>query len=371
MKTYKSTIFIAVLFLLHSCGKSHSINTISVDVYSTEVPQVIIEKEIPLETTDKGLLGSFTSFAVFNNRVFILDADNAMSLFLFDTSGRFLNRTKYGKAPMEMINPIDFFVDTTRNEVLVWDQGTHKMNFYDLELNFSSDSAIDMVLKNFVRLKNGCWLVKVDGCDYYGKSRKNYKDPFFHYFLYSSDFSSILSMQLPFIYKEFRSIYLNGPISKSTTPILCSQIDVKLYSINDEGVIDAKYQVDFGDYSIPRDISELSTEEIYAHQSKGNFVANIDRINANDRYLSFSFYFMKKKFYAIFSKQQNKTYLSSAIERSQLLPHGEICAATSDGSLVLVADAADYVAFCEAKGQPTAVKPTDNPVLVIFTIDEP
>ena len=75
---------------------------------------------IQLETTDESLIGSVAKLIKTDNKIFILDASGAKRLLVFDSKGRFQNSLGLsGRGPGELINILDFCVDTGEEAVVL------------------------------------------------------------------------------------------------------------------------------------------------------------------------------------------------------------------------------------------------------------
>lgn len=358
-----------MMFML-SCRTSPT-PTIHVDIDDVSSPKISIQRVIPLETSSNNLIGNEldATFATYNSNIYILEGQHARSLMLFDSTGTFVRKTDYGKAPGEMLAPADFFIDSAHSKLLVWDSETHKMQTYSTSLHYQGGTSIDMVLRNFAKLPNGNWLVRSAYNDCYGKS-KNEESKYYYYFIYSVDFRSIVSKILPFTNIDRIQIWLINPIGKTESPLFCTQFDMNLYTINSRQELEAVYYIDFGKYSPPKTDNEMPIDYYYRQQEQGQFVAELCDIYSTNAYLSVLFLYTDKLYNLIYSKRTNRTYTSKAWLEHGLLPNGSIKAISSSGQFTLMANAADYVTFCQANGTPTEVKPTDNPVLIYFTIEE-
>jgi hypothetical protein len=90
-------------------------------------------KTIILETNKDALIGDINSVQVFGDKIYILDKENAKSIFVFNKSGKFLQRIgKVGQGPGEYIYPTDFTIDTKNKFIYVLDNSAHKVLKFDL-----------------------------------------------------------------------------------------------------------------------------------------------------------------------------------------------------------------------------------------------
>lgn len=342
---------------------------IIVDFSKDDVPTIQIEKIIPLETKIHCLIGSMSSIYVDSERIYILDNQNSKSVFLFSNKGEFLAKTNYGRGPNEMLEPIDFYVDTLNNCVLVWDQSAYKFFKFSLDLEFISSQKENLVLRNFTKLSDGSWLVRSEYFDYF-----NYKDNnpkvFFYYYTYSDDFKKIKSRLLPFD-EKFMSISLVNPISKSVPPLFCTQFDMNLYTIQGNDVCKA-YFINFNELALTNKIKEKTVDFIFEQQAKGMVVANIENIQNSSDYITFQYPLKKELHYVIYSINENKVYLSNNILKNKILPKGYIRSILNDNIFVLEVNPNDFMEYCSSKPnllkKYKGIKAGDNSVLLFFKL---
>lgn len=85
---------------------------------------------VPLETSDKVLVGAIQQIAVSNRFIYILDWNN--NFFVFDRKGRFVHKSRpTGRGPKEFLSVSKFFVDTQSDEIFVYDNARQKLLTFD------------------------------------------------------------------------------------------------------------------------------------------------------------------------------------------------------------------------------------------------
>ena len=87
---------------------------------------------IPLETTDKSLIGSIDKMLVYKDFFYVLDVRIAKGLFMFDRKGSFVRQIgRIGNGPGEYSRINDFTIDTDNNNILILGE-RGKILFYDI-----------------------------------------------------------------------------------------------------------------------------------------------------------------------------------------------------------------------------------------------
>lgn len=85
---------------------------------------------IQLETNDSCLLGEINKIKISDSLLFISDRNN--KLFVFDFSGRFVNRIgTIGQGPNELLNLSHFYVDRDNKQVGIYDVLKQQIFQYD------------------------------------------------------------------------------------------------------------------------------------------------------------------------------------------------------------------------------------------------
>jgi len=100
-------------------------------VYLSEVFKHV--KTIILETNSDVLLDNINSIQVYGDKIFILDNNKSMGLYLFDKNGKFIQRIgSVGQGPGEYVRLDDFTIDKKNKLIYVLDSYTHNILKYDL-----------------------------------------------------------------------------------------------------------------------------------------------------------------------------------------------------------------------------------------------
>lgn len=80
-------------------------------------------KVVPLETSDKCLIGNISQIEILNDTMYVLDSNIAKALFVFDNNGKFIRKIgTVGKGPGEYINPLSFTLDEKNSQIQILDR---------------------------------------------------------------------------------------------------------------------------------------------------------------------------------------------------------------------------------------------------------
>ncbi|MCP4179295.1 MAG: 6-bladed beta-propeller, partial [bacterium] len=143
-------IFLITCVVCFACQKEDITPAISVDLENNKnIPTINIGNIIPIESVQNSIIGEIRSLSFAEDNIYILDTDYSKSLYQFNLNGRFRNKTILGKGPGELIDPIDFYIDSDNEQIMIWDATLKQMNRFDMDLNYLSNSKENLVLRNF------------------------------------------------------------------------------------------------------------------------------------------------------------------------------------------------------------------------------
>jgi hypothetical protein len=118
---------------------------------------------IPLETSEKILIGNIDKLFVYNNHIYILDARIAKSIFIFHYDGRFKTKiSKNGQGRSEYTYLRDMEIDTINKRLTVYDRNDGKLLFFDLDGNYINAQKVGFRFSNFKFFPNGSILFYTD-----------------------------------------------------------------------------------------------------------------------------------------------------------------------------------------------------------------
>ena len=108
---------------------------------------------IPLETNNKSLLGNIDKLIIHSNRFYILDKNQARSVFIFDKKGNHINTiAAIGRGPKEYVSLGNMTVDKYNNEIVLLDDSSYALLYYDLDGNFLRRDKIGIRMFDFARI---------------------------------------------------------------------------------------------------------------------------------------------------------------------------------------------------------------------------
>ncbi len=151
--------------VLYSCSRENKPNHDDLEIYPLKEKMSEIKLNqlfskfdfISLETTDKALIGNISKLIVNGDNIFILDNSQAKTIFIFNTSGKFIrNIGKIGKGPGEYTNIEDFTIDKGTGNIAILAYPSMVL-IYNTEGDFIKQKKLseEALLWNIVSDKNG------------------------------------------------------------------------------------------------------------------------------------------------------------------------------------------------------------------------
>lgn len=94
-----------------------------------------VERFLPLETSDRSLLGSIDQLEVWKDRIYLLDTYKTNAVLVFSaTDGKFIHKIEgRGNGPGEFLSPHSFWIDRSDGSLYILDRMMSKLLKYDLE----------------------------------------------------------------------------------------------------------------------------------------------------------------------------------------------------------------------------------------------
>jgi hypothetical protein len=296
----------------------------------------------------------------FSDRIFILDVFNGKSLLTFSNEGHYLNKTKFGKGPEEMINPFAFCIDREKDNILVWDQTLSEMFRYNLDLNLLSRKRYDVIIQQFEKTDDNNMLVFA-----------HYKQDFL-YRLYSNQFDTEKGKFIKD--SEYEGVHLlSKPISTGNRTLMIAPLDYNIYQITKSG-IHSEYLIDFGKYNIRgKDVQENNFKSIWSQVRAGKIVSSPYGIAESDSFLLFQVFFKYKKLYYIHSLKTNKTYRINDYFEKGILPECQVRGIVKNDIFYATVEPTEMILFQKKNNQNLPFKkisPEDNYTIITFNIKE-
>ena len=316
-------------------------------------------------------IGEITKMIVTENKIFILDAQVAQQIFVFDKTGKLLFRIKNkGRGPKEYLSIWDIQIDTARNEIFVNDALARSY------LYFSTDDG------QFIRREKGianCYAARIDNL--YINLQTNGQD-----FNDKENWAILVTDKDSVLYKgfEFRplqgdnyivnSIYRDNDGSLLYTPINSDTV----YQFSSPGTAYAKYVI-CQEKSIWKLYDEKLAElEICQRIKENNYTRYSANFLATESYVFFSIQHKYNEYIAVkpyfWDKRKNIVYkwdvsISSTVR--DIIAHPE---AVYNNTFIGVAPAVRIPDEYRHLFNPKLIelldnsKEDDNPILVQYTL---
>lgn len=373
MKRY-TLLFSLLVICLFSCEqKDENIKSIKFDLSAknTTSPSINIKSFVKLETTDSSLIGEITKVDYYLGHYYILDTRYSKALFVFNSKGEFITKTKLGKGPGEVLDPQDFFIDKKNNRILLWSQMNFKMFQFGLNLNhISSDTYNGMSIRNFILTDEGEIFVHAQGPVL--NELKNNKEPvFYNYFVYAENLNILSQKFLP-AHKNSLALSLESPICQNDDIEFIAPYDNYIYRYKNN-IIEPIYRLDFGKYAITESDVEKGTGHIFAKARRGTKIGPFTNLHVSSNFLSISFFYANTMNFFIHSKQKNVNYYSQKLFKDNKLPRCRLKGIVNNSFLAVVqpSDFLKSESRIEILKQ-LIYKPDiqDNPYLMLFNIVE-
>ncbi len=297
----KNILILCCTLFIISCVQQNknntNIETIRVDKVFSENLSINLSdivdtaKYIPLETREEFLIGTVSKVHISKDRIYILDSWQSKSLFVFNKSGKFLNKVgKLGKGPGEYLQPIDFEVDEINRKIYVLDLVSEKLFEYSFEGEF---------VKN-VNVKEKAFFVKKVDKDYYAFYSLFSTGEKEQYFLNIKDFNN---NSIKRYFKHDDKVYDN------MMPGMCFyEYNNNIFYLPSKGEVIYKiknlepiptYQLFFGNLQLPQ-ITKDNKQEI---ESKKKEYCVPRRFGITSSVLWFNYHYNMKNYYAFYNKK--------------------------------------------------------------------
>ena len=169
----KSTISLLFALCICSCGVEQKPSNINIDYiinpYQNKIPSsdslsTLVEqyKIIPLESKDEALISYIYKVEIIDDKLFIFDKKGLGrqgKLLVFDMNGKYLYRIgTNGNALNEYIALGSFAINRLTKEVIIHDDMSNKLLYYDLNGVFIKSVTSDFIARQIEVLPNGDYL---------------------------------------------------------------------------------------------------------------------------------------------------------------------------------------------------------------------
>jgi hypothetical protein len=237
---------------------------------------------IPLETTEKALIGVIDDLKVIGDRVFLFDRDVAKALFIYNANGMYIDKiTATGMGPNEINFLRDFTINRERGEVIVNDLGLKRIGRYDFDGNLISVE------------KNELWFTGMEWL---------YGDTYLYYLSHlsvdenRSKFGPLVvlgdingKVESEYFKLDNRPSYLTivehfGVSNTDEEVLLTKKFDQNIYTLNEEGELISKLKIDFGSLNIEKDYREIDVKNFWDYENENAFAQVLNAYSTNSHY---------------------------------------------------------------------------------------
>ena len=322
---------------------------------------------IPLETTDKCLVGSRPEILADVNHFFIKELQQQVIL-RFDKIGKFINRIgQRGGGPGEYQGDIkDFEIDITSNIIEVLTQSGQLLR-YSYEGNFISKQNFGINVQSFIKSGPTYWL-NLGVSKLFSDGR----------ILKVSENGTVIEKFLPLKTDWFGFEDLN--FTRSDDIISFKEaFNHSVYRITDSGPVETTV-INFGKYAIPKNVydqNQISVFEelnkkgwaiIYRYLENKQFVYIFSIVQQNEEVIGFYHWLVNKKTgNSVLQKLLPDDFLFEMMEEAKIL--------TSDNELVFIANASMLKKctdpfFNSATNIRNSLTEESNPVIISLKIKD-
>jgi len=379
-------LLIAVLLIVISCKKKEVPTHVKViDVDQLEVNNLFSFKRpidncrfVALETTDESLIGKIKKVRVEKDLIFILD--NTENIFVFDMSGKYLNKIgKKGQGNEELITLVDFYINKDQKYIGILDVMRQKIVRFTYEGKYISSLSYSKKMEygiNLLGMKGSDLLVGTSNCD---------ENDYVYLIVNESDYT-FKGEYLPFGIKGKMSCsYSENSSSSSKNGIYATTLFsdfVFKFSENNipKPILMIKSKQKTADETVLSYINDMNLESAFEGLSmlkKSGFSTGINMIYATDDFLYIDFPMPNYQSCDIFYHQESGRVYKSTTYCDDFFGQGYGAALTTTSTeIVHEIDAERIIELRKQQGlfkdlkileSIKNVQQYDNPVLVFFS----
>ncbi|MDR1373051.1 MAG: 6-bladed beta-propeller [Dysgonamonadaceae bacterium] len=299
---------------------------------------------VRLETQDNCLIGRINKIIAVDDKFIILDEHSAKKIFVFDSSGKFLNTVgSNGAGPEEYDEPDDMAYDEHNDELLVWCHNRKTIMKFKLDGTFVKNIKVNYWAASIHAVdKNSCLLYLNNYTQKDGKIND-------HNILIIDDSGNVVSGLLPYNkdgiklsppsgddFFTFQKELLFSPYYRNRT-----------FKINtDSAKISTKYFFDFGKNNIPSSlIYSVDTDREFDKKIRNmDYAFNISFAETASHVVN-SFVYKGRIFSCFHSKESGETKYSSIFinDVHALAASGNHFSCIKDSLLISCADPQAFV----------------------------
>lgn len=380
MKVYKDIknlssliIFIVAMCCFFSCNdqRKEEIKTITINPKAkNDKLNIKIKSVIQFETSDTTLIGNINTIKFYKNKYYIFDQNLSKTLFVFDSEGKFINKTRLGKGPGEVIEPWCFCINELNNTILFWDQMTFNLNIYDLNLSFiESINCPNIAIRNLTCLDNSSFLILSQFFPIInGEESENIM---YDYFVYHDNFKK-LTKKIHITDPRTDNITMDNPICQTKQNFFIAPMDNIVYELTKGYDTKPFYKFDLGKYQVTDKDLNKGTIHYRSEMKRGNRICSLCNLLINETFISISYSFKNKTEFCIFNKESLNIINSNDLTLEKQLPICEIKGLLEDNTFIGISNAMDFNKFLKDRentnSELESIDDFSNQIMIMFTV---
>ncbi|MFS4456924.1 6-bladed beta-propeller [Maribacter sp. 2304DJ31-5] len=258
---------------------------------------------------EKELIGKIYKMKITKDGFYIHD-NLGKSILKYNNVGEFSYRiSKSGRGPEEYLRITDFIIDKS-GRVEILNVGSHKRFWFDEKGNFLKQTEITSMDFNHTYF-NESEIIS------YHHPGMNLKSKFALH-IWDDKLNNLLNEDIEF--GKYKDKFLNGslyPFSKyQNTLNFCGDFSNIIYSINEQGIIQPKYRLNFNHYEWPPESEYKKFYDTNPYKFFDGMEEYIHFLNfiEDDQKACITFYQEKNKIHAFFNKTTKEVLCASKFE---------------------------------------------------------
>jgi hypothetical protein len=226
-------------------------------------------KFIPLETTDKSLLGDIYKVLVTDSNIYIYDKFKGGGLVIFNSEGKFVKRLASGQGPEEINRLYDISYDKERNELVIYQHSF--LLFFTSSGEFIRRERLPFGFYNFTVIPEGYVFKSLDN------QGNEHLDLWEYYTLFITDKNfKLKSIAMPYPtndvnYGGYNYLYNNNNTIKVTQRFT----DTIYQYISETNQLKARYALDYSKKRLPERYLQGTYDEFHNAISQNDYFYNL------------------------------------------------------------------------------------------------
>lgn len=327
-------------------------------------------KIVRLETPKNVLVGTVEKIIISDKYYFLLDNRNAMGVFVFDLSGKYIaSIQERGKGPGQYYRPNDFAVDMGQQEIHIYSNNNKKILIYSFSGKFLREKRLNSIYAN-----DFC----IDALGRYVFSMQNSKSRLVgsNYNLIIADRNAKTLVQA-FRFEKGKENYSFGSaftmFGVGERRFYIPPYSYKVFDVSES--IKCIYQFDFGKRNVPESLYQQRIKEDALMQeinTKG--YCRLWCFYENSHYVVCQFLCSRRIMTAIYSKATAHSKVFAGLGGDGLIRTGVTVYGLTETDEILYSVDASVVAgevipaSLSADKTSAQIKEADNPLLMLYQI---